>query len=438
MAAGTLHNRVAGLPVRTLKLEVVAGPDAGKVFASEGASATVGTAEDNDLRLTDATVSRYHVELRAKGDRIAVIDPGSTNGTQVGPAQLYRGSVPPGTRLDMGRTQILVTDGAPATLELHGGEELGHMSGGTPVMRHLMSRVAKVAHTSVPVLLVGESGTGKEVVAEAIHQNGPRAAKPFVTVDCGTLTPGLVTSELFGHERGAFTGADRQHPGAFEQAQDGTVFLDEIGELPAALQTMLLGVLERGKFRRVGGTTEIPTDARVISATHRDLRAEVNKGAFRLDLYYRLAVVRLELPPLRERSDDIPLLIEHFLKEAGQKTSVAALFPKETLDAFRTHSWPGNVRELRNVVEAFIATGEPPALEGGAAPTAPKPVEGKPDGVSLEQTYREARRHLLDGFEGRYLRALLERAKGNVSQAARLADMDRSHLIDLLNRHGLK
>jgi DNA-binding NtrC family response regulator len=439
MAQETLQHRTAGLPVRTLKIEVTTGPDAGKVFTSSESTATVGTAEDNDLRLTDSTVSRYHLELRCRGDRILVVDPGSTNGTAAGTAMIERGSVPPGTVLDLGRTQLRVSDGQTVTVEIHRGEQLGELRGGTPSMRRLMARIDKVAQTDVPVLLIGESGTGKELIAQAIHEGGPRKDKPFVTVDCGSLSPGLVASELFGHERGAFTGADRRHTGAFERAQGGTVFLDEVGELPAALQTTLLGVLERRRFRRVGGTEEIETDARIVSATNRDLRAEVNGGTFRLDLYYRVAVVRLEVPPLRERTDDIPMLIEHFLKETGSKTPMASLFPKTMMDALRAHHWPGNVRELRNVVEALVATGEAPALDpeiGGAKGQASAALPARP--AALEASYRDARKQVLEAFEVEYLQKLLERSKGNVSQAARLADMDRSHLIDLLRRHNLR
>jgi DNA-binding NtrC family response regulator len=440
MNPGTLQSRTAGLPVRTLKLEVTSGPDAGKAFTSSESTATVGTAEDNDLRLTDSTVSRYHLELRCQADRILVVDPGSTNGTAAGSALIQRGTVPPGTVLELGRTHLRVSDGETVTLEIHRGEQLGELRGSTPSMRRLMSRIDKVAGTDVPVLLIGESGTGKELIAQAIHEGGPRREKPFITVDCGALSPGLVASELFGHERGAFTGADRRHAGAFERAHGGTVFLDEVGELPAALQTTLLGVLERRRFRRVGGTDEVDTDVRIVSATNRDLRAEVNGGAFRLDLYYRIAVVRLEVPPLRERTDDIPLLIEHFLKEAGSTASISALFPGPTMDSLRAHHWPGNVRELRNVVEALVATGEAPALD----PAIGSPAGAKPAGdaeiraAPLEATYREARRQVLESFEGDYLKKLLERSKGNVSQAARLADMDRSHLIDLLRRHKLR
>ncbi len=435
---GTVSLKTAGLPVRTLTLEVVEGPDAGKTLAATGETVMVGTAEDADLRLSDPTVSRYHLELCCRGDRIFVKDPGSTNGTLAAQVALERGSVPPGTVLKLGRTSLRVGEGQTVTLELLGEESLGALKGRTPAMRHLMLQVQRAAKSEISVLLVGESGTGKELIARAVHDHSPRAKKPFITVDCGSLSPGLVASELFGHERGAFTGADKRHLGAFERASGGTVFLDEIGELPPSLQPALLGVLERRRFRRVGGTEELEADVRVVSATHRDLRKEVNAGTFRLDLYYRLAVVRLQIPALRERPDDLPLLVEHFLREAGHEGPLSELFSDRVLDSLRAHHWPGNVRELRNLVESVLAMGEPPRLETSVeAPAAPSATPA-PRLPGPELSYKDARASVLKDFEAGYLKALLEKAGGNVSAAARTAKMDRSHLIELLQRHGLK
>jgi DNA-binding NtrC family response regulator len=308
-------------------------------------------------------------------------------------------------------------------------------------MRRLMAQILRVARTDASVLLQGESGTGKELMARAVHDESPRAQKPFVTLDCGVISPGLVASELFGHERGAFTGADRRHIGVFERAQGGTLFLDEIGELSPALQTALLGVLERRRFRRLGGAEELSMDVRVVSATHRDLRAEVNANTFRLDLYYRLAVVRLEVPPLHQRVDDIPLLVEHFLHEAGYEAPVGALVPPPLMATLQAHRWPGNVRELRNYVEAILAMGEPPSLEqaaGGPGVARPSAAPTASVALPLEHGYREARQKVLEDFEVQFLKALMERSENNVSLAARLARMDRSYLIDLLHRHHLR
>ena len=430
MSEGTLPIAVVGLPVRTLTVRVVGGVDLGQTIVDATEAVTVGIAEGNALRLTDPSVSRFHVEFSRRGDKVLVRDLGSTNATLCQGLVLVDAAVPPGTVLHLGHTQLEVGGGQTRSVELSEGDALGPLKGQSPVMRTLLARIDKAARTHAAARLTGESGTGKELNARALHQRGPRANQPFVTVDCGSLSPGLVASELFGHERGAFTGADRKHLGAFERANGGTVFLDEIGELSPALQASLLGVLERQRFHRVGGSEEIEVDVRVVSATHRDLRAAVNAGSFRLDLFFRLAVVKLDVPTLRARVDDLELLISHFLREAGSEAKVSDLFSKDTLSALRAHQWPGNVRELRNLVESTLAMGEPPLLE-------PSP----PTGDRLpgpERTYKDARAELLHRFEAQYRAKLLEVTKGNVSAAARHARMDRSHLIELLQRHGLR
>jgi transcriptional regulator with PAS, ATPase and Fis domain len=256
-------------------------------------------------------------------------------------------------------------------------------------------------------------------------------------VDCGALAPTLVASELFGHEKGAFTGAERQRPGALELAHRGTLFLDEIGELPKELQPSLLGALERRSFRRVGGTSEVPVDVRVIAATNRDLRSEVNAGDFRLDLYYRLAVLRLELPALRERTGDVPLLMQHFLADRGYSGPLTGLFSDAELAELERHHWPGNVRELRNLVDATLALGAPPPVE--LVERSPAPAEGGGfDPAVMTLPFKQARKGALADFERHYLSRLLERANGNVSQAARDAGLDRSYLFSLLRRNGIK
>lgn len=432
MSEGTLPVAVVGLPVRTLSVKVIGGVDAGLELADATQTITVGIAEGNALRLTDPSVSRFHVELSRRGDKVLVKDLGSTNGTQVNGLVLREAAVPPGTMLQLGHTQLEVGSGQNRSIELAEGDALGPLKGQSPVMRALLVRIDKAARSEASALLTGESGTGKELIAQALHDRGPRAKKPFVTVDCGSLSPGLVASELFGHERGAFTGAERKHLGAFERADGGTVFLDEIGELPPSLQASLLGVLERQRFRRVGGTEDLSVDVRVVSATHRDLRAAVNANTFRLDLFFRLAVVKLDVPPLRARVEDLEQLITHFLREAGSEATLDSLFPQDTLSALRAHQWPGNVRELRNLVESTLAMGEPPVLEpappSGTGPFLPGP----------ERTYKDARAELLNRFEAQYLAKLMAVTKGNVSAAARHAKMDRSHLIELLQRHGLR
>ncbi|MBI5543106.1 MAG: sigma 54-dependent Fis family transcriptional regulator [Deltaproteobacteria bacterium] len=439
----TIPNRPAGLPVRGMRLEVLRGPDVGRILQARGERMTIGTASGNDLQLTDPTVSRYHLELERRADHIVAKDLGSTNGTHIGRVQLQDqdACISLGTTLDLGQTSLRVDDGGVLLLELRGDEALGGLRGRSTAIQRLMATVANLAENDASVLVMGESGTGKDVVARAIHELGPRARHPFVTVDCGAVTPNLFASELFGHERGAFTGADRRHLGAFERASGGTLFLDEIGELPAAMQAALLGALERRRIRRVGGTEELDVDVRVVSATNRDLRAEVNKSAFRLDLYYRLAVVLVTVPALREHLEDIPDLVEHFLRETGEDRPLEALFPPAAMQELQAHRWPGNVRELRNLVEATLATGQPvplgPSSPASASTSTSGHAQASPPGEAFELSYREARGAVLQEFEARYLRHLLARSQGNVRQAARLARMDRSYLIELLRRHGL-
>ncbi len=416
--------------VSSLRVEVIDGPDRG-IHAVGGDTVSVGTARDNVLVVGDFTVSRYHLEIAARPSGIVVTDLGSTNGTYIGAVRIERAIVPPGTPVTLGGTTIRFDDAVRRTVPAQTeASNLAGMIARSPQMLRLVADIERVATTPTSVLIVGESGTGKEKVAEALHARSGRAKQPLVTIDCGALASALIASELFGHERGAFTGADRTHVGAFERAGDGTVFLDEIGELPAADQASLLGVLERRRFRRVGGTQEIEVGARVIAATNRDLRAEVNSGRFRHDLYHRLAVVVLRLPPLRERREDILPLVRHFARDLGATEPVETLFGADTLARWERHPWPGNIRELRNAVEAALVVGPTGSYEHLPA-VAHSPSEPL-------QPYKDARAAVVREFERGYLERLLAEANGNVSQAARAAKMDRSHLIDLLHRHGLK
>src|SRR5262245_19734728 len=323
----TVPHRTSGAPLQTLRVEGIAGPDAGLRCAAEHESCSIGNAEANDVVLHDETVSGYHAELTLKGDRILVEDHGSTNGTHHGAASIERATIAPGSTLSLGRTQIRVEPGETRAVELYGAERLGNVVARSPVMLPVLAQIERAAESDAPILLQGETGTGKEVMAAAIHSASPRSKAPFETVDCGSLLPTLIASELFGHEKGSFTGADRTHIGAFERANGGTLFLDEIGELPNALQPALLGALERRSFRRVGGQKPIAVDVRVVCATNRDLRAEVNAGRFRQDLFFRIAVVSLRIPPLRERAEDIEWLIEHFLRESGYEGDPKAIVP---------------------------------------------------------------------------------------------------------------
>ena len=434
----TLPRRIIGVPLKTIRVEVSSGSDKGRRAVASGDSVTLGTAEGNDLVLTDPMVSRYHLELRRSGGRILVTDLGSTNGTAVGSAHFSAASVSvtPGTTLAVGDTLLSVDDGEVVMVDSAAPEVLCGLRGRAPATKRLFSTILRVAQSNASVLLCGESGTGKELIARAVHDLCD-PSRPFATVDCAAMVPTLFASELFGHERGAFTGAERRTEGAFARANGGSIFLDEIGELSPDLQSALLGVVERRRYRRVGGRDEIPIDLRIISATHRDLRSEVNSGRFRLDLYYRLAVVLVSVPPLRERREDIPLLVEHFLREAGHEGSVSDVFPPEEIARLMSHDWPGNVRELRNVVEAALVVGPPQEFGPASTNGALGGPSDEPFAALYGAPYKDARRTVLDRFERDYLAALLARTGGNVRQAAREAKMDRSYLIELLKRHDL-
>ncbi len=424
--------------VSRLTIAVARGADAGALVEVEGgATAGVGTAEDNELKLRDRTVSRYHLEVRPTREGIAVVDLGSTNGTFLGAVRVTQACVPRGTQLRIGDT-LLVIDAAPTERsEAETTQEIASMVIASDAMVDIARRVRAVAALASPVLVTGETGTGKELVTRAIHDLGPRREGPFVVVDCGALPATLLEAELFGHERGAFTGAERTRAGAFERADGGTIFLDEVGELPLLAQAALLGVLERRKFRRVGGEREQSVSVRVLSATNRDLRQEVNRGTFRADLYYRLAGARIAIPPLRERLDDIPALARHFARElTGLETSL----DDAVIDALKAQTWPGNIRELRAAVERVIAFGPgevgveaTPSEEEERLPSSP-PLTG--DGPLVR--YRDAKAQAIAAFDKAYLSRLIEGCDHNVSEAARRAKMDRPYLIGLLKRYGLR
>ena len=351
---------------------------------------------------------------------------------------LARAVVPAGTQLRLGDTTLTVEDAgsavAPPPTDVPRSTDL---VGDSDAIREVARLVHRVARVDSSVLIQGETGTGKEVIARAIHEASPRRDHELVVVDCGSLPGSLIASILFGHEKGAFTGADQRRAGAFERAAGGTVLLDEIGELPLDVQPALLGVLERRAFTRVGGAQPIDVDVRVLAATHRDLRAEVNAGRFRADLYYRLAVAKILIPPLRERVEDIEPLVAHFVQRL---TGVAELGPLAgAIDQLRAHPWSGNVRELRNVVEAALVMGELDLGGGpggsGSSTHLAQPLGTAPGAIAA---YRDARAAALAHFEAAYLKNLIERAGGNASEAARIARMDRPYLLTLLRKHGLR
>ncbi len=430
----------------SLRLAVIRGRDAGRALSLHhgGPRVRVGTAQSCELALHDEAVSPMHFEIGWVDDGLRVRDLGSKGGTFLGALRIIEAVVEPGARVRAGET-VLALGPALDDTDLRARFGAEGMVFASPEMDALGASVQGIAPFTMSVLIEGETGTGKEVVARVVHALSMRANGPFVIVDCGAIPPGLVESELFGHERGAFTGADGRRPGAFELAHGGTLFLDEIGELPRQSQAALLGVLQRRRFRRVGGDREISVDVRVVSATNRDLDAEIALGTFREDLFFRLATAHLRIPPLRERPADLPALVTHFLQELGG-SEVGSPFDAEALRALAAHPFRGNVRELRAVVERALATGRvdlagrPPAPATGgriaAPPPASTPFSGSDD-ASIE-VYGDARARALLDFERGYLGRLIAACEGNASEAARVARMDRPHMLRLLRRHGLR
>ena len=328
-------------------------------------------------------------------------------------------------------------------LRLQAQERFGELIGTSQKMLAVYRVIDGVAATTSTVLILGESGTGKELAARAIHQRSGRSQRSFVPVNCAAIPKELVESELFGHVRGAFTGADRDRIGAFEAADGGTVFLDEIGELPIGVQPKLLRALEQREIRRVGETATRKVNVRVISATNRDLEREVNKGTFREDLYFRIAVITVRVPPLRDRAEDLPHLIRAFLKLLDAKDS-EHLFPTEVMEELARHEWPGNVRELRNYVERSVVLQTarmslpPPSMSSGGGSSGAAGSAGKSADVDVTVPFKVAKDSLIDGFERAYLRWILEAAGGNMTKAARMAGIDRMYLHRLVQKHGTR
>jgi DNA-binding NtrC family response regulator len=422
---------------------------AGQTIEGAGTILRVGSKDGNSLRLQNETVSRYHFEIEPTPLGFLLRDLGSTNGTFVDGYRVRELYLPKRATIKAGEVTLAFEAlGEEVPIALSREDRFGDVLGRSPAMRELFGMLERVAQKDLTILLEGESGTGKERLAEAIHLTSPRAQKRFVVFDCAAVPASLMESELLGHERGAFTGADQKRIGRFEEAHGGTLFIDEIGELPLELQPKLLRVLEKREIRRVGGSQVIPVDVRIVAATNRDLVREVNRNTFREDLYYRLAVVRVRVPPLREREGDVPLLVEHFVREsldgdeAATKEAVASI-TEDNWKRLMSHPWPGNVRELRNFIERTMAiTG---GVDVDSAPSSSRPQNVAPTtvgpatlagaAIDLARPFIEAREELLAHFEKGYLEAQLSRHGGNISRAARAAGLDRMHFKRLLARH---
>ncbi len=421
------------------RIVAVSGPGTGRALAMASAQATVGRHPTNDLVLDDPRVSGVHLELRRVDGHLHVRDAGSTNGTWLGKHKVIEVELDAGAELTVGSTLLRVdVDEAVATSPVSPHDSFGELVGQSLVMRELFATLDRIAPKAVGLLLQGETGTGKEEVARAIHERSERKGRPFVVIDATALPETLTESLLFGHEKGAFTGATDRRIGFFEAAEGGTVFLDEIGELSASLQAKFLRVLERHEITRLGGQSPIKLDVRVIAATHRDLRLEIEAGRFREDLYFRLAPVRILLPPLRDRADDVPILCQKLLQSiTGER---AMVLEAEALAHLQTQPWPGNVRELRNVLTRAAALASEDVIKRTDVAGEGFGFRGTREersALDLSGTFGTAKERAIERFESAYLAALMKRCAGNLSLAAREADLARHHLREVLKKRGL-
>lgn len=415
-------------PPLGVRITIVGTPATPSTFCLARGSCVIGSSTAADIVIGDRAVSRAHLELSIVNGGVAVRDLGSRNGTFYLGQRVQQIVLAHGACLTVGGARIhFDADGDQTAADaLSDADELRGMVGSSIPMRRLFAMIERLDVSTVPVLITGESGVGKELVARALH-DGSKVSGPLVSFNCGAVARELLMSELFGHRRGAFTGATETRRGAFETAEQGTLFLDELGELPLEAQPALLRVLEAGEIRPVGGDQTSKVKVRVIAATNRDLEKEVREGRFREDLYYRLAVIKLHVPPLRERVDDIALLAKRFAAAAGVHE-----LPPEVIESLKVRPWPGNARELRNVVQAYAVLGRlpPPPKQ------TPATVEGSlAELVDLGRPYAELKDHLLESFQRVYLGELLSYVRGNQSAAAKLAGMDRTYLGKLLARY---
>lgn len=431
--------------IRRARLTCTEGENLSQSWLVDRDVIRIGARPDCDVVLSDSTVSRVHAEIVRGRDGTILRDLGSTNGTFVGPVRVREVYLTPETRFRVGKTEIAfrpddeVIDVVPSTANRFEG-----LVGNGLAMREVFGVLERIAPTDLTVLVTGETGTGKELVSRALHKRSKRANKPIIVFDCGAAPEGLVEAELFGHERGAFTGAIASREGLFEAADGGTLFIDEVGELPLELQPKLLRALEQREVRRIGSSKARHVDVRVIAATNRDLQGEVEAGRFREDLYYRIAVVELRLPPLRERRDDLALLVDHLLKRAdGGGRGVRGLDP-EVEALFRAYHWPGNVRELNNVIERAVPFCDGPMISLRALPDSLRRAKPAPAGAALPTTVsnqmplKDAKDQIIEAFEKQYLEDLIEQHDGNVSRAARVAGMDRKSITRLLKKHQIR
>jgi len=427
--------QVVEVPRVELRVDREADKPSSRVEVIDGEEHRIGSNGGNELVLDDRTVSRFHCCLRRTRNAWRITDNGSLNGTFVNGVRVRDADLPlPTCTLKLGDSIVTVSQlRSVAHMPVPPRTSFGALVGGSIPMRQMFGLLERVAKSESTVVIEGESGTGKELIATEIVRRSPRANGPLMIVDCGAIAPELIESELFGHLRGAFTSADRDRIGAFEAADGGTVFLDEIGELPLAMQPKLLRALEAHEIRRVGDNRSRKVDVRVIAATNRKLEVEVNQGRFREDLFFRLSVVSVRVPPLRERPEDIPMLIDAILATL-HATDRKALFADTVLHDMKCYDWPGNVRELRNFIERSLVLDKvthAPMSQRASSP-------GSSDQADIEVPFKVAKEHLISGFEQKYVTRLLQWSGGRIGTAARKAGVDRMYLYRLMQRYGLR
>lgn len=414
-------------------------------------SVKIGKKSDNDIVIAvDKTISRNHAEIQFTDDNQYLLkDLNSTNGTLINGMKVKEAFLSQGDLIQVGETSIeFQTYDEKVQIEPSDKNAFGNLVGRSRKMRQIFGLLERISPSQATVIIEGETGTGKELVAQAIHANSLRKDKPFIVFDCSAVAPNLIESELFGHTKGSFTGAVKDRMGAFEAANGGTIFLDEIGELTIDLQPKLLRALEQREIKRVGSTQSAKIDVRVICATNRNLKDEVEKGRFREDLYYRLSVVKIQVPPLRERLEDIPLIVEKLLANARYNrkpdgTYYVTRVEDDALKILQRYQWPGNVRELNNIIERAVSFAREGMIRGADLTFVFSEVESGEEAtvrmnmVDVDKPFKEAKQAVVESFEKEYLQELLEKFKGNVSKAAREAKIDRKHLRNLLIKYGL-
>ncbi|PIR25493.1 MAG: Fis family transcriptional regulator [Deltaproteobacteria bacterium CG_4_10_14_0_2_um_filter_43_8] len=436
------------ISLRKCQLIVTDGATRGKKITLSKDKMSIGKREDNDLVVADKTVSRKHFEIDYVDDAFLLRDLGSTNGTYLNSSRVKEVYLSPGDLIKIGGTTLeFVAFDEKVKIDPSDREAFGELVGRSRKMRQIFSILEKISPSQATVIIEGETGTGKDLVAKAIHEHSGKKSSPFIVFDCSAVAANLIESELFGHEKGSFTGAHKSRRGAFEAASGGIIFLDEIGELASDLQPKLLRALEQREIRRVGSNVPVKIDVRVICATNRNLRKEVQAGNFREDLYYRLSVVKILIPSLRERPEDIPLIVEHFLKERpfNKNTDGTLRVTKvedEALKMFSRYEWPGNVRELHNVVERAVSFADGNTLtrknleyifaelEHGEERTERMTIDS-------DIPFKDAKQHVVENFEREYLTELLKQHNYNLSKASREAQIDRKHLRNLVKKYDI-